>query len=88
MATKTPKPLINVKEGGRNFRMVNCEFEMGDSERPILETKAENTKVEGTKVVTAQASASGRWHRLIWYILAPLFVTVVGGMLVYLLVGS
>lgn len=87
MTEKTPKPLINVKETARNFRMTDCEFQMGDSARPVLETKAENTRVEGTKVTIHRASNSGRWSDLFWKVLVPLAVAVVGGVLVYLLVG-
>ena len=43
MAEKENKPLIDVKKGGTNFHMEDCEFDMGESERPILETKADNT---------------------------------------------
>lgn len=88
MAKNKPKPLINVKKGGSNFSMVDCEFQMGESERPILDTQAKNTKVEGTKVNTTSTSKTGQLNTLIWKVLAPIVVIVVGGILLYLLLNT
>ena len=88
MAKNKPKPLIDVKKGGSNFTMKDCEFNMGESERPILATQAKNTKVEGTKVNTNSAPETNQWNTLIWKVLAPIVVTVVGGILLYLILGT
>ncbi len=90
MATKNPKPLINVKEGGANFRMVDCEFQMGSSDRPIIETKADNTQIESTKVTTTQPAPTppSQWNRLVWKVFAPIVVAVAGGVLLYLLTAG
>jgi len=88
MTEKTPKPLINVKETGRNFQMTDSEFQIGESERPILETGAENTRMERTKVTAHRASGPKWWSNLVWKFLVPLVVTVIGGVLLYLLFGG
>jgi len=88
MVKKRSKPLINVKKGGSNFTMKDCEFQMGESDRPVLDTQAENTKIEGTKVDATTAAKPNQWDTLIWKVLAPIAVTVVGGVLLYLLLGA
>lgn len=88
MSEKKQKPLINVTEKGKNFTMTECEFQMGESERPILRTDAENTRIERTKVETSGASSEGWWSKFGWQVVAPLIVAVVGGILLYLLTGQ
>ena len=83
MANKPNKPLINVKEGGTNFSIEDSEFRMGDSERPILETKAKNTKLKGTKVSLSDSQSEGISEKLIWKIVVPIVVTVIGGIILF-----
>lgn len=85
MSDKTQKPLINVTEKGRNFRMTDCEFEMGASKRPILETNAENTQIKRTKVTTQADLKIPWWKNILWQILVPLLVAIVGGAVLFFL---
>ena len=85
MAEKEIKPLIDVKKGGTNFKMEDCEFDMRESERPILETKADNTKIKGTKVTTSSSSTSGFWTNVSWKIIVPILVIVIGGIILKVL---
>ena len=61
MTEKENKPLIDVKKGGTNFQMEDCDFEMGESERPILETKADNTRIKSTRVSTSTSNNPSYW---------------------------
>lgn len=88
MTEKEQRPLISVTEKGRDFRMTDCEFQMGQSERPILETNAENTRIEKTKVTTNRSSSSSWWSKFGWKVVAPLVAAVVSGLLLYLLIGK
>ncbi len=81
MTEKENKPLINVKKGGTNFQMEDCEFDMGESERPIMETKADNTKIKGTKVTTSTSSTSSFWSKVSWKIVVPILVIIIGGII-------
>jgi hypothetical protein len=65
--------------------MINSEFQMGESERPILETEAENTRLKGTKVFIKGISEHSQWKILVWKVLAPIVITVIGGVLLYYL---
>ncbi|GEM_PF-6293037 len=67
MGKKPPEALIKVSEGGTNFKMVDCEFQMGESERPIIETKADGTQIQGATVSTDSKDQSFWKHPLtIW----------------------
>jgi len=87
MAKKPPEALIKVSKGGTNFKMIDCEFQMGESERPAVETKADGTRLERTTVTTTPREEKERENRFVWKILAPIVVTVLGGLLLYMLVG-
>lgn len=69
-----PRAFINVTEKGKNFTMEDCEFRLGNSNRPIIEKKAENTRVIRLKVVEALAQLKER--KWLWMIIIPLAIAL------------
>ena len=57
-AKPAPEALIKVSEGGTNFQMIDCEFQLGNSGRPAIETKADGTKIKRTLVSTTSTDDS------------------------------
>ncbi|MBN1932532.1 MAG: hypothetical protein JW786_13095 [Desulfobacterales bacterium] len=51
---------IKVSENATNFKMIDGEFLMGESKRPIIETKAKDTTLIGN-VVSTNAPSEKRW---------------------------
>jgi hypothetical protein len=67
-------PFIRVTEKGKNFKLIDSEFQLNGSNRPILETSAENTQVIRTRVITGlETIKKHKW-------LSALLVTVVAGL--------
>ena len=88
MPEKKPEPLIKVQESGSNFTMEDCEFQMGESERPILETRAEGTRVKGTNVSAENTKETGLWSKLLWRLVIPILVLVIGGLALFWVTGN
>ena len=76
MPATEPKPFINVTEGGSNFRMEDCEFHLGTSDRPIIKTAAKNTQVVRLKVFQ-KVREKIKENKLLWAIMVPLAIGMI-----------
>ncbi len=65
-----PRPFINVTDKGNDFTMEDCEFQLGNSNRSVIETRAENTKVIRLKVTATMNKLKER--KWFWCIVIPL----------------
>lgn len=76
MPDTEPKPFIDVTEGGSNFKMEDCEFHLGTSNRPVIKTAAKNTQVIRLKVFhrVRQKIKENKW---LWAIIVPVAVGMV-----------
>lgn len=76
-----PQPLFHVTKEGKNFTMENCEVIDHGSNRPIIKSEAEGTRVIGTKVVYKLAGAIKRHpiRAAIFSFIAGILATIIGG---------
>ena len=74
MPGNKPRALIDVAETGKGFVMEDCEFQLNGRDRPILETKAENTRVIRLKVMTALSKIKER--KWLWGFVMPLTIAL------------
>ena len=88
MTMSEPKPLFHVTKEGKNFTMENCEIIDHGSNRPIIKTDAEGTRVIGTKITyTARKFVEAvRAHPIraaVMFVLLSLIVSIVSLIIEY-----
>ena len=89
MTKDKPEALVQVKKGASNFTMEDCDFELGDSKRPAILTKAENTDISKTKFTTTSAEkTSGFRDKFLWKIAIPLAIAVAAGVILIFMFGT
>ena len=76
---------IRVNPGADNAQITDCTYTKPlESNRSFLETSAKNTQVTRAKIIELPKAIVEqiKTHKIFWFILIPLGVTIAGGVVV------